>query len=792
VVERSAKPEENGEQGTIEQLHSIVEHTEANIFLIKVTEDGTFQFETLNPVGERLVGMKSEAVRGRTPEQLMPAEEARRITENYRRCVELAAPITYEESPGAIAGGHSFRTTLVPVRDGSGRVHRLIGLAHDITEQKQAEDALAAARASLHASEEKFRKAFRASPHPIGITELESGRLLEVNDAFERVFGYVRAEALGKTTVELGIWKHPEERLRMFGPLEEDGCFRDLEIECADRLGRRLFVSLSGELIEVEGKPCLVTYVHDLTAHQHDKLALEESEEKFSRAFRASPDAQLIVENASGRLIEVNGGCERLFERTREELVGRTSLELGLWLDPLERERAVQILLRTGSLRDFAIVGVTSTGEHKNCMLSGEAIEIGGRPHTLVMIRDVTDKVRAERERSELEQQLRQVQKMEALGTLAGGIAHDFNNILAAMLAYAELIKVDIAAPVQISQHLHELKAAGDRAKDLIRQILTFSRRQPQQRKPVKLDALVEETARLLRSTLSAKLRIEVAIAPDTPVVLADASQIHQVLLNLGTNAAHAVGKQPGELGVRLETVDVDAELARVVPELQARRYARITVRDSGHGMAPATLKRIFEPFFTTKPVGEGTGLGLAVVHGIVREHEGAILVESELGKGTTFSLYFPQYHADLAESVLSSTTLARGHGEPVLLVDDEVALCRSLSNLLERLDYRVLACSDPLEAVARFRAAPDGFRLVLTDLTMPTLSGFELSRILHDLRPALPIVAMTGFSSVHTSESLGAFGIVELISKPLNASDLAEVLERTLRASPVVPLRTP
>jgi nitrogen-specific signal transduction histidine kinase len=399
------------------------------------------------------------------------------------------------------------------------------------------------------------------------------------------------------------------------------------------------------------------------------------------------------------------------------------------------------------------------------------------------MIRDVTEQVRAERAKAELEQQLRQVQKMEELGTLAGGIAHDFNNILAAMLAYAELIRVDIDDAAQIDEHLRALKVAGDRAKDLVRQILTFSRRQPQQRKPVKLDGTVAEALRLLRSTLPAMLKIEVTIEPDAPVVLADLSQVHQVLLNLGTNAAHAMGKTRGLLSVRLESVDVGGELVRLVPELRTRRYARLTVSDTGQGMTEATQKRIFEPFFTTKPVGEGTGLGLAVAHGIVREHDGAIQVESALGKGTTFTLYFPEYHPDLAQSAEASAPLLRGRGESVLLVDDEAALCRSLSALLEKLDYRVLACSDPHEAVARFRQNPAAFRLLLTDLTMPSMSGIDLAKNLHAIEPRLPVVAMTGFSGVHTSESLKATGIDELILKPLNARDLAVVLRRALES---------
>jgi two-component system, cell cycle sensor histidine kinase and response regulator CckA len=772
--------QKEAEQETIERLSSIIEHAEVSVFLIQVGEDGAFVFESFNPVTERLTGLTREQARGRGAEQVVPAEEAARVIANYRHAVRLGTPFTYEEVGDTAQGKRTFRTTLVPVRNHAGRIHRLIGLSHDLTAQRKAEDALALTQKSLTESEEKFAKAFAASPHPIGITNLADGRLLEVNDAFERVFGHRREEALGKTTVELGMWRDPERRQRMLALLRDEGSFRELEITGCDKSGRTLALLLSGEVIDIGGNACVVTYVHDVTEREAAKRALISSEELFATAFRASPDAYIILDAKNGALIEVNDGFERLFQRTRGEVIGRTSLELGLWSDPLERERARGILFEQGTLREFPIVLHRKDGSLRHCVMSAERLELASGRSVLAIVRDVTEKVVTEQVRAELETQLRHAQKMEALGTLAGGIAHDFNNILGAIMAYAELIKLDLHEPAQIETYLHELRHAGERAKDLVQQILTFSRRQPQQRRPVRIEGAVRDALNLLRSTLPATIRIDAELG-QAPLVLADPTQIHQIITNLGTNAAHAMKARPGQLSVELDTVAVDAETAHAKRELQPGRYARLTVKDNGEGMSPETLKHIFEPFFTTKSPGEGTGLGLAVVHGIVRDHEGAIFVDSELGRGTTVTLYFPEHEVTLVEDAEPPPSLVRANGETVLFIDDEVVLCRSVAGLLERLGYHVTARSDPAEALELFRRTPRAFDVVLTDLTMPGLTGVDIAREVLKVAPHKPVLVMSGFNSTWTPETLRTLGVVDLISKPLSAARLSQTLARAL-----------
>ncbi|MFZ5896343.1 MAG: PAS domain S-box protein [Myxococcota bacterium] len=773
--------QKDAEQATIDQLSSIVEHSEVGVFVIGVSEDEGFVFESINPVTERLTGLKRDQVWGRSPEQIVPAAEARRVSEHYTRAVVEGVPITYEELGDTALGQRAFRTTLVPIQNRAGRVERLVGLAHDITEQKVAEGALAAMRRSLSESEDRFKKAVAASQQPIGISDMTSGALVEVNQAWERVFGYSREEAVGRSVAELGLWKGPAQRARLLSLLRTEGAFRDVQVTGVDRQGRTLSLVLSGEVIEIDGRSCIVTYVNDVTEREATKRALVESEELFSKAFLASPDSLTIVDAQSGALIEVNEGFEKLFGRTRSEAVGRTFAQLEAWVDSEAYERAMADLSAQRSLREFPITARRTGGECRECVMSAELIELSGGLSILAIVRDVTEKLRVERANALLENQLRQAQKMDALGTLAGGIAHDFNNMLGAIVAYTDLIRLDIDQPREVASHLDELARAGERAKNLVRQILTFSRQQPQRRRPLKLDGVVREAANLLRSTLPATIRVVWRVDADIPSVLADPTQIHQVIMNLGTNAAHAMRAAGGQLTLEVQAVHVDTTLANTSPGLQVGRYARILVRDNGEGMTADTLKHMFDPFFTTKRPGEGTGLGLAVVHGIVRDHDGAILVESTPGNGTSMAVYLPEHQAELVADTAERAEVVRGHGELVLLVDDEEALCRSISGLLERIGYRVKACSEPARAVELLNKEPTAIDIVLTDLTMPGLTGVDVACEALKLRPEMPVLVMSGFNPNWSAEALKEIGVVDLIAKPLSAVRLSESLADAL-----------
>jgi PAS domain S-box-containing protein len=384
-------------------------------------------------------------------------------------------------------------------------------------------------------------------------------------------------------------------------------------------------------------------------------------------------------------------------------------------------------------------------------------------------------------ERRKLEAQFRQAQKMESIGMLAGGIAHDFNNILSAILGNLYLAKLEVADQPVVMEHLDNITQATKRATDLVNQILTFSRKNKQEREPVMLNHVVLEALKLLRASVPATIRIQTDLT-QTPTVLADATAIHQVIMNLGTNAWHAMRDKPGTLKVEMGVIEADVDFAGTHPGLHPGRYVRLAVSDSGHGMDAPTMERIFDPFFTTKAVGEGTGLGLAVVLGIMQSHDGVITVYSEPGVGTTFHLYFPVFEIEAPPPEVASNPIPRGQGEHILFVDDEAALAEVGKKMLERLGYKVTTKINALEAIAAIRDQPDAFRLVVTDLTMPVMDGIKLGTQLLQLQPKLAVILSTGYSGVLTAESIQELGFRDLLVKPITARALGETVRRALQ----------
>jgi PAS domain S-box-containing protein len=383
-------------------------------------------------------------------------------------------------------------------------------------------------------------------------------------------------------------------------------------------------------------------------------------------------------------------------------------------------------------------------------------------------------------ERRRLEAQFRQAQKMESIGLLAGGIAHDFNNILSAIVGNLYLAKLEAENQPAILEYLDNVTEAAQRAADLVSQILTFSRQNKQERAPLQLNHVVLEALKLLRASMPATIQIQTELA-QTPTVLANATAIHQAIMNLGTNAWHAMRGQPGTLKVELKPLEADAEFVKAHAGLHPGQYIRLSVSDTGSGMEPSTVERIFDPFFTTKPVGEGTGLGLAVVHGIMQTHDGGISVHSQPGAGTVFHLFFPVHETAAAEHETEFTQIPRGHGESILFVDDEEILASLGKKILERLGYTVTVKTSPQAALAAVRARPEAFALVITDLTMPVMDGVTLGGQLLKIQPCLPVILTTGYSRVLTVEKVRELGFRDLLNKPGTARTLGEAVHRAL-----------
>ncbi len=449
--------------------------------------------------------------------------------------------------------------------------------------------------------------------------------------------------------------------------------------------------------------------------------------------------------------------------------------------------RGLELLPGDESAAAYPAVMMTS---HGNEQAAVEAIKTGAVDYVVKSEATMTDMPHiAERalrawghitERKRLEAQLRQAQKMEAIGTLAGGIAHDFNNILTAILGYTELALNDIRQDRAAWRYLQEVRKAGQRAKTLVQQILTFSRRTEQARTPVQLPRLVEEALTLLRASLPSTIAIRHHISQDAGTVLADPTQLQQVLLNLCANAEYAMRETGGLLEIRLQPVEVDEQVTAQHPELPAGPYVRITVTDTGHGMTPDVVERIFEPFFTTKRPGEGTGMGLALVHGIVASHGGVVTVASVVGQGTTFTVYLPRTADSARDEAAPEGDLPTG-AERVLFVDDEESLVGLGQEILMLLGYDVVVCTSSVEALDVFRMAPQRFDLVITDQTMPHMTGEELALELRRLRSDIPIILCTGFSHIIHAERAQELGIDAFLMKPLAMQELARVIQQVL-----------
>lgn len=424
------------------------------------------------------------------------------------------------------------------------------------------------------------------------------------------------------------------------------------------------------------------------------------------------------------------------------------------------RFRSVHRIIRAN---DKAIRWISSTGTF---LYDSE----GKGVRFLGVVQDVTETRR-------LEEQVRQSQKLDALGTLAAGIAHDFNNILAVLRGNLSIIRSETAGDSALLPHVADMEKACDRAMELVRQILTFASHQDPDRQVLQLEQVVAEGMKLLRATLPAQIEIRAHFAAELPPVRVDANQIHQILTNLGINSAHAIGRRSGMIEVQVDAVDIEPDQALVAPERPAGRYVRLRFSDNGEGIPKDVIDRIFEPFFTTKAANVGTGLGLSIVRGILKSHGASVSVYSEVGRGTRFDIFFPAVEKAAKAATAAKPQAARGHGERILYVDDEESLVLLACRMLEKMGYRVRGFSKPAEALAAFAADPAAFDLVLTDLSMPGMSGMDVARSILELRPDIPVLLATGYVRNEDVEQARAIGVREVIWKPQTLTEMADLL---------------
>ena len=539
-------------------------------------------------------------------------------------------------------------------------------------------------------------------------------------------------------------------------------------------------------------------------ALQHSAITLQQrneqiraSEKRLEAIINSALDAIICVDQHQ-RITVFNPTAAALFQCSASDALGST---LDRFLPDAAQALAFAQLTTQALLGEMT--ALTASGKELAVEVSVSFERHAEGETTTVFARDLTGRKKAEAHRSELEAQLRESHKMQAVGTMAGGIAHDFNNILGAILGNVELAKADCAAGSPVLESLMEIDKAGRRARDLVRQILTFSRNEPPQRSAVSLAEVVHDTERLLRVTLPPAIELHMQLQAGLPPVLADATQVEQALLNLCTNAVHAIqsqGTERGSIHVEAAAVQPDQRLSERLG-LAPVDYVALTVRDSGPGMDAATLERIFEPFFTTKPVGQGTGLGLAVVHGVMRTHEGGVDVHSAPGQGSRFTLYFPVAHS-AAQSTLDAQPTQAVQAAPassapstphatdtlgsaprkkhhVMYVDDDQALVFLVQRLLRRRGYEVSGYTDPHEATAALRAAPQAFDLLVTDYNMPGFCGVDLVREARLIRPDLPVALASGYVTAEIEQAALAEGAQALIHKPNDVEELCATVQR-------------
>jgi PAS domain S-box-containing protein len=761
-------------------FRQIVEQAQDIIY--KTDVHGRFTF--CNPTVQKLLNYSEREIIGRHFLELIKPEECSEVEQFYHQQVVSQTPVTYREFSAITKDGAELLIGQnVQLLTERGRVKGFQAVARDITEQRRAEDTLRQMK--------EYRNLFRLANDAILILDVGDGRVLDVNEKACEIYGISREEFIGRNIREITQDSAGAElrleRLRADGRLDE---FETIHTR-AD--GSLIHLHINPSPIEYRGQQAILSVNRDITERKKAEQAqasLQRDRDQLLEQLQLQIEVMplaFILTDSTYRTTYWNPAAERIFGFTKLEMIGTYSHKL---LVPPESQTYIE-----GIFEQIAAGEVLSSSFSDNVTKDGRRITCewytaplrkadGTFIGLMSMAQDITERKQSELMRNKLEAQLRQSQKMEAVGQLAGGIAHDFNNILAAIIGYCELALMELRGNERAESRLSKVLQASNRAKELVRQILTFSRQEEHERKPISLQPVIDEALKLLRSSLPSSIEIHHNIEPTTPPILGDPTQIHQVMMNLGTNAGHAMSERGGVLEVSLAAVEIDAHFAEAHPGLQPGTHVRLVVSDSGCGMDRATRERIFEPFFTTKAPGSGTGLGLAVVHGIVKKHGGVISVYSEAGRGTTFNLYLPAHDGETTEVSQKETVVAEGSGEHILLVDDEEDLAALGTSILERLGYRVTSEVSSIEALKTFSSRPDDFDLVITDQTMPNMSGVDLAKVLLGIRPEVPIILATGYSTAINPEKAKAIGIGEFLLKPHTAQSLSEAIRRAFATS--------
>jgi len=721
----------------------------------------------VNRAFTRLYGFAREEVIGATLDSRMPPDGVARRVACIRAALRGQEGVLETETLGK--DGQSFFVELryLPITH-TGKPH-VLAIARDITERKAAE-------AALRASEEQYRTIFEVATDSLQLLDAQC-RVVDVNPAYERMYGRRRSDVVGKGLDDLVPEPFRAERLALVrralaGEVAEvqtqgvrsDGTVFDLEVRTIP--------------FQHRGQPHVLGIARDITERKRAEERLRASEEQYRAIFAASADA-MVLRDEQMRVVDVNPAFLALVQRPREDIVGHAH---PAFVIAPERETAEELLRNAlgGQPGKLEVRTVRADGAQREVEVRATPMQYQGRPHVLAIARDVTAERRAERESRRLETQLRQAQKMEAIGQLTGGIAHDFNNILASVMGYVVLAeeRASDRDDAKSVEHLGQALASCRRARDLIQQMLTFSRGGRGEPRAVDLCALVRDAAPMLRASLPSTLELVQDCDPTTPPVWVDEVQAHQVLLNLSINARDAVGGS-GIVTIAVRRREVGGAVCASCRHPVGGEFVELSVADQGAGIAPELIERIFDPFFTTKAQGKGSGMGLSTVHGIVHEYGGHVLVDSTPGVGTVFHVLWPA-SAETARPATDTPAPSRRrpsfHGH-VMLIDDEPAVLGATREMLCHWGLLVDAYARPEDALEAFEAAPASFDLVITDLAMPQLSGLDLARRMR-ARSALPIVLTSGFIDERSLGAARELAVSAVLRKPVDVAELRAAIE--------------
>jgi PAS domain S-box-containing protein len=655
-------------------------------------------------------------------------------------------------------------------------------LVSDVTEHRRKED-------ELEQSHRRFENAFQNSPVAMLLTTLENGTLLEANSVFERMTGFRRDEVIGRSLLDIGIWVSEEERQEFTTAVIAQGRVTDYELVFRRRDGQLRLARVSAQLTTFNQQPSVITAAEDVTEQRLAQAALRASERRYTALFHSAPLGIVIADDA-GQIVETNAALQVLLNAGERQL---HKTRLDQWVHPDDQDFFRRTFGAVDTLR--------SEGRHGELRLrraSGETLwgELDAFPRVLVresgpgvivFVRDVSDRKRQEAERQRLEEHLRQQQKMEQIGTLAGGVAHDFNNILSVILGYTEIALQDLEPDSHLRPDMMEVHRAAERARDLTQQLLAFSRRQTLEMRVLGLNEVIDDGINMLRRLMGEHIQVHVQLDEHLPPIRGDFSQLQQVLMNLAANSRDAV-VDAGDVFITTSSTEVDAGVDTEEVGLIPGAYAVLTFRDTGHGMDATTLARVFEPFYTTKRDGRGTGLGLATVFGIVKQHRGWIKVESRPGLGATFRIYLPVAQGALERYIEEPPLSPAGGTETVLVAEDDEAVRRLVAGILSKGGYTVHAPETPEACVAFVDARKGPLDLLLTDVVMPGMNGRELYKEVAKRLPGLKVLYMSGYAGdvVSEGDDFGRYFIRKPFSAVALLAKVRGILDEDLPEKPL------